>query len=81
MAWGTCHVCAIRDKLPLVLQVFAGRRGRDHQEVRHCPRCGHWLCQECWGNVMGRLGGFIDTHIGKPREGCCGPQKKAQEDA
>lgn len=75
-AKGVCHVCQIRDRLPDVLRYVAGDRGAHEQPIRYCHRCGHWFCEECWGNVMGRLTGFIEQYVKGAPAGCCGPKEE-----
>jgi hypothetical protein len=66
----------MRDRLPVILQVFIGEKGRQKQEVTFCGGCCHWFCQDCKKNVMGRLTGFLEAHVKGAPDGCCGPEEK-----
>lgn len=73
---GVCHCCAMRPRLHVLFQPFAGPRGRQFQMVRFCSGCCHWFCEQCWEFVMSRrFVGFMEKLIVGLPDGCCGPKE------
>lgn len=75
---GVCHLCAMRDRVPVIFKIFLGTEGRNHQTVYFCSLCCHWMCDHCWDKVMGRFAGFMEKYVKDPVAGCCGPQKESE---
>jgi hypothetical protein len=72
---GVCHVCAMKEGLPVFLAIFIGDKGRVVQEVSFCGGCCHWFCSDCRKNVFGRVTGFVKHYV-SPSPNCCGPQSE-----